>query len=262
MIDIILKLILFNKNMSTNFVKLKKLVADIEKRAYNLSAFGKDSGVTESEIIDEQNQVISACKKHAAENTPNKIGKCNVCVVHPYFLELEWDDFIAETLGIRRDAIPEKNLEKLLKNVNRSLFHTVLLENYRHYVLKSHELVDEGLMDKVIFTDGNRKEDFEDFTGSKENYIGGTVAHQCIKAAKKAIRGYAPLFSVRPLRDCISHHEPKFKYKVLAHLMLIFNPLLIANKKYMNDNGFHIPSRIYSQIRGVRSTGLYGCTAN
>lgn len=152
-------------------------------------------------------------------------------------------------LKIKRNHVPQQNLERLLKNVDRSLYNTVLFENFRHYVLKSHELVDEGLIDRVIFTDKCSKENLKDFAGSKKNYICGSIAHQCIKAAKKYIREYAPFFSVIPIRDCISYYQPSFKHKIKAHLLLPFYWSTMS-KEDINDISFHIPSKIYSLVRG------------
>lgn len=233
--------------MNENFLRLKQLAIQEAEGHKRLSD-------------DEVREAISACEMHADENTPNKVGRDNICVVHPYYLALGWNDGLAEIYGRKVDFTPLKNLEKLLRNVDRSGHNTILFDSHYHYIRKSHELVDEGFIDKVIFTDEDfgvpvHKEELNVFSGSEVNYLAGAIAYQCLDAVKHQIRKYAPFFSIRPIRDAILYHEPKFFTKLIGHLFLI-RFLVERDRQNVNDIVFHIPSKAYSLIRGVTTDYL------
>ena len=208
----------------------------------------------------ESEEIISACEEHARENTINKIGKHNVCAIHPYYLELELSDDLAEAYGIKKDLRPLQALERLLRNLDRSEYTSVLFDSYPHYTKRSHKLVDEGVIDKVIFTRHNLgvpvdNGSMQDFRDSEVNYVGGAIAYQCLSVVVKEIRKYAQFFSTKPICDAISYHQPRFFMKVLGHLFLP-HYLIRGDKEKVNDLVFHIPSPIYRLFRGVNSVEL------
>ncbi len=209
---------------------------------------------------EERQRIIAVCEDHASANTSGRVSQYNVCAVHPYYLELEMSDGLARLMDVKKNTRPREVLEEVLRNVDRYRYTTVLFDSHPHYTLKSHELVDEGLIDKVIFTFHEygipiHKGDMGGFRDSRSNYVGGAIADQCLAIAMRQIRRYAPFFSVRPIKDAITYHQPTFLTKVIGHLHL---PYLIAGGKWntVNDIVFHVPSRIYTWIMGVQSKEL------
>jgi hypothetical protein len=118
-------------------------------------------------------------------------------------------------------------------------------------------LVDEGLIDCVIFTelsDGAplNESDLKPFSKSKANYVGGTYGYQCVGNAIEEIRKYAPYRSIRPIKDAILFNEPDF-----------FDKLMVMNSggtAWMSGTNsgtsFYIREKIYSLFNGVRSEKL------
>jgi len=140
--------------------------------------------------------LINAALLHVRLNTSGIIREENLVVVHPYWNAKQ---------PPRKEVL---TIENLLRGLDHELYATVLFENYLGYLLRSHELVDEGLIDRVIFTYGDNGvplnvSDARGFSISKNNYICGSKGYECVVGASHAIRCYAPVRSVRPVTDAI-----------------------------------------------------------
>jgi len=171
--------------------------------------FGKD-GYFPCRIFDTPLGVElgQLCLTHAESNTSGIIGEKNLILVHPYF-------------SILADKEPKSpkitNMENLVRNTKE--VRKILFEDFLHYAHKSHEFVDEGLIDKVFFTTEDNDSDavpvnlsdLKKFSNSKLNYICGSYSGgRCVDYVISKIRGsrsiglkYAPYFSIRPIKDAI-----------------------------------------------------------
>jgi hypothetical protein len=196
----------------------------------------------------EGKELIESCHYHANLNTSGIIGEENIIAVHPYFDELAYENNVPEI----------SRLENLLKTADTQRFRRILFESYLHYAKKSHELVDEGIIDKVIFTKNSEGytlgipidiSDLKGFSDSKVNYIGGCYGYQCVRVSSREIRKYAPFFSIRPIKDAIVYNEPVFWYK----MHLIFS----KNAEERDESvSFYVFDKLYSWLRGVKSSEI------
>ena len=104
----------------------------------------------------------------------------------------------------------ESNLERLLTSIDRDQYDVVLVEIAEHFAApgsKSRDLVDRGLIDRVVFTKYSEGEPLPDerkvFSSKATNFlISGAYAEACAKAAFQALpsaSGYDPIGSIQKL---------------------------------------------------------------
>ena len=104
----------------------------------------------------------------------------------------------------------EANLERLLTSIDRDQYDVVLVEIAEHFAApgsKSRDLVDRGLIDRVVFTKYSEGEPLPDerqaFSSKATNFlISGAYADACTKAAFQALPnagGYDPIGSMQKL---------------------------------------------------------------
>lgn len=150
----------------------------------------------------EGRELVRLCDGHASYHTSGTIGEANIVAVHPFFR--------APFFGH-----PPREIERLvylLRNADREMFGRVLFETYLDYPTISHELVEEGIIDRVFFTvprhsNPVRPEDMKGFAGSQKNYVGGCYGDACVKRVMRRIRQNAPPNSVTPISDAILFHS-------------------------------------------------------
>ena len=148
---------------------------------------------------------LNTCYDHADLNTSGKMGERNIVAMHPYYDELE-----SENAHGVKTAEPISRLENLLRNADRQRFGRVLVDSPTHYGMKSHELVDEGCIDKVIFSETYRGipldlNDARKFADTRMNFYGGAYGYRCVNFMQLVI-AINPLI-VRPIKDAILYKE-------------------------------------------------------
>lgn len=148
--------------------------------------------------------LISACLAHAHSNCSGVLKAENIVAIHTFF----------QQFGVDSARLPEqiKTLEKLLRESPRNRFGRVLFDSFPDYALMSHELVDLGLIDLVIFTiegSGRPKnpEDATVFVGTRQNYAGGVFGYRCVSRAMGTIRRKAPDQRIIPIKDAILYKD-------------------------------------------------------
>ena len=144
---------------------------------------------------------INRASEHARTHTSGVIREENLIMVHPYYQVLRTDIPSSRS----KEA---KTLEETLRKIYPQKYGRILFESYPHYGLRTHEWVDEGLIDKVVFTYNGRGvplqlDELKEFSNSRTNYICGVYGRACVTTASFAVMYYAPLLSIRPVRDAI-----------------------------------------------------------
>jgi len=230
--------------MNPEFERFRKFIENLGR--YEGTKFDSPEG----------EELKRACYDHAENNTSGQIGDNNIIAVHLYHHELAWGRWYDESTAKEKRPAQVKILEELLRKANGDRFKKVIIESHIQYAQRSHQLVDEGVIDSVIFTANGwgvplDNSNLEPFSRSKTNYVGGVYGYQCVNGAIDAIRGYAPFYSIRPIRDAIIFDEPDFLLKLSA--MTSCGTMIIEGHE---DLSFHIDDKIYSLFRGVKSDRL------
>ena len=165
-------------------------------------------------------ELTDACNDHVKINTSGKLSDRNIIVIHPYFDEIEMRGYDELDYGFWEEHKSVKKCENLIKNVDRELFNVVLFEGHLHYALKSHNLVEDGLIDRVMFTRKNSgfpyPNDLEEFRDTKENLFCGMHGNVCVNNAISEIKFYAPWWSIKQVKDCVAVYSPNI-YSLLRH---------------------------------------------
>ena len=155
--------------------------------------------------VDWWHGFVSLCIQHAANGALGEIGKVNLVAVHPYHSQLG-----PNSNKPKRNEIA--TLEHLLQEVDSKAVRRILFDSYVDYGKKSHELVDKGLIDKVIFTFNDSGvplfwRQLQGFADSKLNYFGGSYGGKCLGTATAYIRLSALSSRIIPIRDAILYQD-------------------------------------------------------
>ena len=134
---------------------------------------------------------LADCRAHALKNTEGRLSGINIVTVHPYFDELPESKEDAKKQWQRERRKEINTLEDLLKSRDRSRMGRVLFDSHFHYALKSHELVDEGHIDKVVFTPSYTGvpldlDCLKEFKPTKMNFVGGTYGDKCVNLSNSS----------------------------------------------------------------------------
>lgn len=195
-------------------------------------------------------KLVELCNEHAKSNTSNIIGEKNIIAVHPYHYHLGWTVDPDEEIKPREQIV---RLENILRNADPS-YNRILFENILHYAMKTHELVEEGIIDKVIFTHPKTDKpidygELKDFSKSKINYVGGVYEFQCVLAMMNAIRKFTEYSKVRPIKDGVINNEWGFWDKFWARR----SPGIILEG---GSTKYFFYERIFSMLFGKKSKQL------
>lgn len=145
-----------------------------------------------------QKQLVAKCHEYVEERLDGKelggTGKALLMVTHPFYEDAMHEagqrDEVEDNYG-KRLAAYEERLEKLLSKIDRDRFDVVLLEVPEHFAYtgsRSRELVDEHLVDDVVFThysEGSLLRDERDRIGSGYDayLVAGAYGEYCARAS-------------------------------------------------------------------------------
>lgn len=172
-------------------------------RGYDLDyLYKREQGFMWSDIVD-------AVHSHAHKYRRGRAGKRNVCVVCPYYFEV--DKGISEKIQ-EQGFVVAKKIESLLENLDRDQFTVVLFDKESEYLRKTHKWAEKGLVDLTVtnrdkYPPGLNLSSDAGFKDSEENYICGIYGSGCIRTVTEGIRWYASYGSVIPIRDAILYAE-------------------------------------------------------
>lgn len=178
--------------------------ADVLKRA-----------VTDRNVLNTAKWGLLAecCMEHAAKHAKGDTGENNIVGMHLYHDEFSWKDYDMLEHDRYVNPMQVSVLENLIRLADPRKFTKVLFDDFALYGAMTHRLVDEKVVDKVIFTEKSSgvpqdKSELSGFRKSRRNYVGGCYGKQCVRTAASEIMMHAPLFSVRPIKDAIVSYDP------------------------------------------------------
>ncbi|MDP7080290.1 MAG: hypothetical protein QF415_10390 [Candidatus Undinarchaeales archaeon] len=145
-----------------------------------------------------QKQLVEKCHEYVAQRlggtNGDGSGKALLMVTHPFYEDAmreagERDE--AEGTYQERLAAYEDNLQKLLSEIDRDRFDVVLLEVPEHFAYpgsRSRQLVDEHLVDDVVFTHYSEgsllKDEVERVVSGYDAYlVAGAYGEYCAQAS-------------------------------------------------------------------------------
>ena len=143
-----------------------------------------------------EQELLRACQEHAAEHSRPTSARSLVGLVHPLYLQLSHMDCLTDST---RPEVKEylDRLTGFLESCRaREDVGLVLIESLPHYAAASSLLLEEGLVDQVVFTERDRgkllyKEDMEFFI-DRQLFVAGGYNERCFsKFAGDANRAFA-----------------------------------------------------------------------
>lgn len=198
--------------------------------------------------------LVQLCNEHADSHTNGNIGEKNIVAVHPYYDELEWRRWDDEHI-LERERPPQiKRLEKVLRSADRGKYQRVLFESWLNYAHRTHQLVEEGIIDMVVFTkidehgSSGVPVNHIDFSSTDVNYFGGAYGYQCVHDAMGVVARQTFPYRTRPIRDAILYHKPPFSWKVEA-LLSGGNTVIEGH----SNISFNTPAKLHCLLYGVNS---------
>ncbi len=95
----------------------------------------------------EEKKLLSACKKHA-KGYKAKVEDEAICLVHPFYLYMQHSSRLKE--DTRSEA--EEYLQRVKQVVDKRAKPLIVMETAQHYALFTHKLLEQKMIDEVIFT--------------------------------------------------------------------------------------------------------------
>lgn len=152
----------------------------------------------------EEKRLFEACKKHAASYNQLLPGNRVVILTHPFYMYLTHMEWLSDCFRTDAKEYLDTMVDFLMSPERR--VPIVLFESVFHYAAASSLLLEQGLVDRVIFTEGDGGYplcyDDLDQLKSKEIYFGGAYNGRClyhsISAVKQSVH-YTSLFGISDL---------------------------------------------------------------
>lgn len=163
-----------------------------------------------------ESEVLKFCMEHAKAYEKPLNGKDAVVLVHPFYLHLSHMQYLASD-SVKRDAeVYADNLMKLLKsNLPRDRLNLVVLETAYHYAAATSLLLENGLVDRVVFTeyDSGSVLDGKDIDELKDKrvFFGGGYNYRCLSSGIDDIKdaGAKELWAIKDL--CLNSPQDERK---------------------------------------------------
>jgi hypothetical protein len=194
--------------INPHFAEYEAHVAKVMK-SYS---FAKDSY-----SADSANGLMERCNGHLARYASEMTSSNAVILVHPYFLENNegYAEFARNKFELGYGAY-NGNLQRLFDAKKGGAdFNLVIADSLNHYCLQSSQLVEEGVVDDVIFTTANggqslsdRSKEFE----QKNVFFGGGFWGQCLSVFAINFLEYFYNFDEPPTRHEMYGNGPKVYY--------------------------------------------------
>ena len=142
------------------------------------------------EYHEKDNDLIEACKQHEAAYKRKNIGRHNIMLVHPFYLHLS---HMHKVKSIEAKAEADqyvKNMMQLLGMRRKPSVGVVALETIHHYAACTSLLLEQGLVDKVIFTgyDSGMPMDTTELNHFSKVYFGGGYNNYCLYTSIKKMQ--------------------------------------------------------------------------
>ncbi len=128
-------------------------------------------------------QLYKICREHAENYRQEKDTESTVMLTHPFYLHLSHEDLINKyVLGKEADEYLENLMELVENNDN-----IVVLDTIHHYAAATSLLVENGIIDRVIFTENDdgkphKMSELKDYS-DKQIYFGGCYNEDCLNEA-------------------------------------------------------------------------------
>jgi hypothetical protein len=133
-------------------------------------------------------ELLELCQKHAKEYQQSTNGKNTIMFTHPFYLHLShMDEIRSDNVREEADAYLDNLLKLLHLNRDKSKVNIVALETIHHYAAATSLLLEEGLIDSVIFTeyDYGCPLNTNELKKFRRNYVffGGGYNGQCLASS-------------------------------------------------------------------------------
>lgn len=166
------------------------LVKDPDEILYQSKRVDPIFDTTETDLTryrdDPWKELYEKCQEHK-KKYERRINSNKVLVlVHPLYLFLRhWN--LLNNFTCEQAETYLKNFEKVIKEIPSRKLTKVLFEPAQHYACATSMLLEEGLVDQVVFTefdDGKvmDEEELKKFLG-RQIYIGGAYNHLCLRSS-------------------------------------------------------------------------------
>jgi hypothetical protein len=130
-------------------------------------------------------ELLGLCRDHAESYQKPCVGGNTVIFTHPFYLHLShMDEIENDEVGQEVNDYLDNFLNFLNLSRNKSMVNMVALETIHHYAAATSLLLEEGLVDRVIFTlyDNGCPLDIDELSTFSENIIffGGGYNKKCL----------------------------------------------------------------------------------
>lgn len=190
-------------------------------------SFGKDK------------DLLALCREHAQAYAVNAERKSNIVLTHPLYMHLShMDEIRTEKVRCEADAYLDRLLGFLNSRKERPDIGVVVLETLHHYAAATSLLLENGMVDRVIFTEydcGCPLDPSElDGIDARGIYLGGGYNGRCLECSIKRMRrriGPEHLWAVQELvlnspQDYTQTLLPESVYGLDDSRMITFDELL------------------------------------
>ncbi len=146
------------------------------------------------------------CKAHAAIFNKKTEADTVIMFTHPLYLHLSsWDYITTDSLKMQTDQYLERFVH-LLHTIPRDRFDVAVFEGMAHYAAATNLLLENGLIDKVYFTDDHsgrlpKSTDISELEG-KVFFVAGGYNDLCLESSNSEllkITNYSNIFAIQGL---------------------------------------------------------------
>lgn len=139
-------------------------------------------------------ELLKYCQKHSHAQRKATSGENIVMLVHPFYTQLSHSNQIPSVMEPQLAAYTVKLNNFLRMNRDESDVGFVLVDTLHHYAARTHSLVDEKLVDDVIFTEYDSGEPLNPWELSlfakKETFFAGGYNGICLTDFIEKMRNF------------------------------------------------------------------------
>lgn len=133
---------------------------------------------------DVQKSFLTDCEEHEKKHARGITNNMLVVLTHPFYVSLQHYEFI-DNPDLRGELKSyAQKLSKLFKYPREGIFDLVVLEAPNHYISLTSSLLEEGVVDRVLFTKYDEghpiKEKGFSYLADHEIFFGGCYNQSCV----------------------------------------------------------------------------------
>ncbi|MBN1792192.1 hypothetical protein JW826_00700 [Candidatus Woesearchaeota archaeon] len=133
----------------------------------------------------EEAELYAKCKEHVREHSKKYLLANLVLLTHPLYLHLRHAHHLNQDTRRDADQYLDRLFSLLRRRDTRAGASVVLIDSVQQYAAATSLLLEQGLVDLVIFTESRSGQvlDLKDLSGfpGRKLYIGGAYAGLCLK---------------------------------------------------------------------------------